>query len=44
VHNGTIGLDWPSDDIVSILEVDDDDLRRRVVIELLANTDVVVRF
>ena len=44
VHDGAVGLDRSPYDIVSILEINDDDFGRRVVIELLSYTDVVVGF
>ena len=39
VHDGTVGLDGSSDDIVVVLEVDDQDLGRRRVILLVPDAD-----
>ena len=44
VHDGTICLDGPTDNIVAVLEVNDDDLGGSIVIDLLAHTNVVVGF
>lgn len=44
VHDRTVGLDWAPDDIVVVLEFDDDYLRRGALVDLLANTDIVIRF
>ncbi len=43
VHDRTVGLDRPSDDLIAILELDDYDLRLRILIRLLAHTYVVIR-
>jgi hypothetical protein len=42
VHDGTVSLDGPSDDIVAILEIDDDDLRGIGGFGRLTDTDVMV--
>ena len=42
VHNGTIGLDGSSDDIVIVLEVDDEHFGLRIVAWLLSNADVTI--
>lgn len=44
VHDGAVSADWPPDDIVRVLEVDDDRFGGRVgLVVLLANADVLVR-
>ena len=44
MHDCTVGLDRPPDNVIGILEVYNDDLWRRVLIELLTDADVIVRF
>ena len=44
MHDGTIRLNRASNDILSVLEVDDDDLGRGIVIYFLPHADVVVGF
>jgi hypothetical protein len=41
MHNGRIGTDWSPEDIVSVREVDDDDLI--LLVDLFAYTDEMVR-
>jgi hypothetical protein len=43
VHDGTVGLDGTSDDIVVVLEVDNEDLGGRGFVLLLSNADVMIR-
>lgn len=42
VHDGTVGLDWPTGDVVAILELDDNDLRLGRFVLLFSHTDVGV--
>jgi hypothetical protein len=44
MHNGTVGLDGPANDILRVLEVDDNNFGRGIVIYFLTNADVVVGF
>lgn len=44
MHDGAVGLDWSSRDIVAVLEVDDDDFGGCGLVLLLSNADVVVGF
>jgi hypothetical protein len=41
MHDGRISTDWSSKDIVSVREVDDDNLI--LLVDLFAHTDEVVR-
>lgn len=42
MHDGTIGLDWPTRDIVAILELDDDDFGLGGLVLLFSDTDIGV--
>jgi len=42
VHDSTIGLDRAADDVVVVPEIDDDDLGRGTLVDLLANADIVI--
>jgi hypothetical protein len=42
VHDGTVGLDWPSGDVVAILELDDDNFGLGSFVLLFADTDEVI--
>lgn len=42
MHDGTVGLDGPLHHAVGIFEVDDNDLRRGILIDLLTHADEVV--
>ena len=42
MHNRTVGLDRPPHDAVAILEVDDDDLWLRILVDLLPHANEVV--
>lgn len=44
VHDGTIGLDWSSNDLIVMFETDDDDFRVGIFAEFLANANEVVGF
>lgn len=44
VHDGTVGLDGPPNDVVAILEVDYDDFGGRGLVGLLPDADVRVGF
>jgi hypothetical protein len=44
MHDGAVGLDWPLHNLVAIVQVDDDDVRLRVVGGFLADADIVVGF
>lgn len=44
MHDGTIGLDGPSYEVVAILELDDDDFGLGGFIGLLSNTEVAIGF
>ncbi len=44
VHDGTVGLDGSTDDIVVVLEIDDDDLGLGFIADPLTHTDEPVRF
>ena len=39
MHDGAVGLDRPPYNVVAILEVDDDNLRLSIIIELLAHAN-----
>jgi hypothetical protein len=39
VHDGTVGLDRPADDIVPVLELDDEDFGRRGLVFLVPDAD-----
>lgn len=39
MHNGAVGLDWSTNDIVALFEFDDEDFRLRLLAELLTNAD-----
>jgi len=43
MHDGTISLDWPPDDVVAIFEVDDEDFGRGRIVFLVADADVGIR-
>ena len=42
MHYGTVGLDRPPNDILCVLEVDNDDFGRSIIIYFLAYANVVV--
>jgi hypothetical protein len=42
MHDGTISLDGPAGDIVSILEVDDDDFGLSSFVLLFSDADIVI--
>ena len=42
MHDGTVGLDGPPKDLIVVLEIDDDDFRVGVFIQLLTDADVMV--
>jgi hypothetical protein len=44
VHDRTVGIDRPPHDLIVVLQVNNDDLWLVVLIELLANTNIVIRF
>lgn len=44
VHDGTVSVDRPPHDLIVVLQVNNDDLWLVVLIELLANTDIVIGF
>lgn len=44
VHDGTVGVDWSPHDLIVVLQVNNNNLRLIIFVELLANADVVVRF
>jgi hypothetical protein len=44
VHDGTVGLDRATDDIVAVLEVDDDDFRVGRLVFLLPDADEGIGF
>jgi hypothetical protein len=44
VHDGTVGLDRPSRNVVAILELDDDNLGLRGLVLLFSDAHVVVGF
>lgn len=44
VHDGAVSVDRPPHDIVVVLQVNNDDLRLVIFVELLANADIVIRF
>jgi hypothetical protein len=44
VHDCTVGIDRPPHDLIVVLQVNNDDLWLVVLFELLANTDIVIRF
>lgn len=44
VHKGTISLDWSSDDLIVIFEVDNDDFGIGIFSEFLTNTNEVIGF
>lgn len=44
VHDRTVGVDGALHDIVVVLQIDNDDLRLVIFIELLPNADVMIRF
>jgi hypothetical protein len=44
VHDGTIGLDWPTEDVVAILQVYNDNFRLGGIVGFLTDAEVVVGF
>lgn len=44
VHDRTVRIDWPPHDLIVVLQVNNDDLWLVVLLELLANTDIVIGF
>ncbi len=44
MHYCTVGLDWPSCDVIAILELDDDNLGLRSFALLFSDAHVVVGF
>lgn len=44
VHDRTVGIDRSPHDLIVVLQVNNDDLWLVVLFELLANTDIVIRF
>lgn len=44
MHDRAVRLDRPSDDIVGILEVNNDDFGLRILVNLLSHAYVVIRF
>lgn len=42
VHDGTVGLDWPSCNLIVVLEIDNDDLRVGILGQLLADADIMI--
>lgn len=44
VHDRTVSIDRPPHDLIVVLQVNNDDLWLVVLVELLANTDIVIRF
>ena len=44
MHDRTVGLDGPTNDVVVVFQIDDDDLRRGTLRGLLAHTHIAVGF
>lgn len=42
VHDGAVGLDRPSCDLIIVLQINDDNLRVGIFGQLLANADIVI--
>jgi hypothetical protein len=44
VHNSTVRVDGPFDDFIVVLEINDDNLGLIILVQFLADADVVIRF
>lgn len=44
MHDGTVGLDRSSDDLIVVLKVDDDDLWLLIFTKFLTDADEVIGF
>lgn len=44
VHDGTVRVDGALNDLIIVFQVNDDDLRLLIFVELLSNANVMIRF